>query len=94
MGHCAHVVLLRDVFDKGDDLEGGGGVQTRGRLVQEQELWTGDELGRDTNTTLLTTRDTLPDWRSDEVVGLSLQTECSQESFDALDAFEFADGSW
>lgn len=32
---------------------GGGGVQTRGRFVEEENLWAGDELAGDADTALL-----------------------------------------
>lgn len=85
------VVLFRNVLDEGDDLERGGRIQTRGGFVQEEKLWAGDELRRYTDTTLLTTRDTLSDGCSNQVVGLALETECSEKGLDALDTLEFAD---
>lgn len=84
-------MLLRNVLDEGDDFERGGRIQTRGRLVQEEKFGAGDQLGCNADTTLLTTGDTLPNWSSDEVVRLALQTECREECFNALDALEFAD---
>ena len=85
------VVLLGDVLDEGDDLERGGGVETGRRLVEEEELRAGDELRSDTDTTLLTTGDTLSDRCADQVVRLTLQTERSEERLDALDALNLAD---
>ena len=85
------VMLLGDVLDEGDDLEGGSRIETGSRLVEEEKLRAGDELRSDTNTTLLTARDTLSDRGSNQVVGLTLETESSQERLDALDALHLAD---
>lgn len=88
------IVLFRDVLDERDHLERRGGVQTRRRLVEEQQLRAGDELRGHADATLLATRDALPDGCSDEVVGLARQAEGGQEGFDALDALELADRAW
>lgn len=85
------VVLLGDVLDERDDLEGCGRVETRSGLVKEEQLRAGDELRSDTDTTLLTTGNTLSDGSTDQVVGLALKTESSQERLNALDALELAD---
>lgn len=71
-----------------------GRVQTRRRLVKEEKLRAGDKLSRDTNTTLLTTRDALPDGCADEVVCLALKAEGGQESLDTLNALQLADRPW
>lgn len=85
------VVLLRNVLHERNDLERGGRVKTRSGLVKEEELRAGDELRSNTDTTLLTTGNTLPDGSADQVVGLALKTESSQERLDALNALELAD---
>lgn len=85
------VVLLGDILNEGDDLERGCRVETGGRLVEEKKFRAGNQLRSDTDTTLLTTRDTLSDGRSDQVVSLTLKTESGQERLDALNALELAD---
>ena len=85
------VVLLGDVLDEGDNFERSGRIETGSRLVEEEKLRAGDELRSDTNTTLLTARDTLSDWGSNQVVGLTLETESSQERLDTLDALKLGD---
>lgn len=90
-GNDDKVVLLGDVLDEGDHLKGGSRVETRCRLVEEEELGAGDELRCDTDTALLTTRDTLSDRSANQVVRLTLQTESSEEGLDALDALHLGD---
>ena len=85
------VVLLGNVLDEADNLEGSCRVETGSRLVEEEELGAGDKLRSDTDTTLLTTRDTLSDRCSDQVISLTLETESSQERLDALDALKLGD---
>lgn len=87
----SYVVLLRNVLDEGDDLERSSRVQTRSWLVQEQKLRAGDELRCNAYTTLLTTRDTFPDWGTNEGVGLSLKTKGSDECLNTLDALKLGD---
>lgn len=88
------VVFLRDVLDKRNDLERGSRVQTGRWLVQEEKFGRCDELSSDTNTTFLTTRYTLTNWCSDQVVGLVLKTKSGDEGMDALNALELADRGW
>jgi len=90
-GDDDQVVFLCDILDERYDLEGCGRVQTGGWLVQEEQLWTCDELSGDTDTTLLTTGDTLTDRCTDQVVGLVLKTKGSGKGFDTLDALKLAD---
>ena len=85
------VVLLGDVLDEGDDLKGSSGIETGSGLVEEEKLRAGDELRGDTDTTLLTTRDTLSDRCSNQVISLTLETESSQERLDTLDALKLGD---
>ena len=90
-GNDDQVVLLDNVLYEGDDLEGSGRIKTGGGLVKEEKLRAGDELRSDTDTTLLTTRDTLSDRCSNQVVSLTLETESSQERLDTLDALKLGD---
>lgn len=85
------VVLLGDVLYEGNDFEGSCRVETGSGLVKEEKLGAGDQLRSDTDTTLLTTRDTLPNWCSNQVVSLTLETESSEERLNTLDALKLGD---
>lgn len=87
----AYIVLLRDVLDEGNDLERGSRVKTGSRLVQEEQFRAGDELSSHTDTTLLTTGNTLPDRSTNQVVCLTLETKSCEEGLDTLDALKLAD---
>jgi len=88
------VVFLRNILDERYDLERSSRVQTGRWLVQEEKLGRCDELSSDTDTTLLTTRYTLANWCTDQVVGLVLKTKGGDEGLDALNALELADRRW
>lgn len=87
-----YVVLLCNILHKGNDFKRCGRVKTGCGLVKEEELGARNELGSDTDTTLLTTRDTLADGRSNEIVGLARKTECGEQGFDTLDTLKLANG--
>ena len=84
-------MLLGNILDERDDLEGSGRIQTRRRLVQEEQFGASNELCRDTNTAFLTTGDTFPNRSTDKVVGLTRETKSCEECLDTLDAFKLAD---
>ena len=87
-----YVVFLGHFLDECDDLEGSCRVQTRGGLIKEKDLRAGDELVGNTDTALLTTRDTLSDGCADQCVSLAMKTEGVDECFDSGDALVGADG--
>lgn len=86
-----YVVFLSHFLDECDDLEGGCGVQTRSRLIKEQDLGAGNELVGNADTALLTTGDTLSDGSADQCVSLAIKTERIDERLDSGDTLVGAD---
>jgi hypothetical protein len=70
-----HVVTLRNDLQVRHNLVRCHTVKSSRRLVEEQNLWRGDQLTGDRDSSLLTTRETLLNRCTDEGVGVVGQAE-------------------
>ena len=70
------LVLYCELLDKRHNLETGSGIQATSGLVEEQNLRRRDELAGHGDPSLLPTADTLADGCPNQVLSLTLNTEC------------------
>lgn len=86
-----YVVLLRNIANEGNDFVASCTIQTAGRLIQEQDFWARDQLGRNTNASLLSAADTLADRCTYQSLGLTSQAKRFHQRFYPSNALSLAD---
>ena len=84
-------MLLGELLDEAHHFPAGCGVQTAGRLVQEEYLWACHELGSNADSSLLASRYAFADRSTDDGVCLVTKTEGQEKPFNAGFAFRFID---
>ena len=82
-----NVIPLGYFLYKGDNLETSCRVKTACGLIQEKNLGSSNELACNTDSTFLSTTDTLPDRSTDDAVGLLSQAKGFYKSVDSSHTF-------
>lgn len=87
------LVLLRYALYERDDLVTGNRVQSGRGLIQEKNLWAGDELACDTDPAFLATTESTSNGSADKGAGLPCKTEGCQQRFNSSDTVRLTHGA-
>lgn len=82
-----NIVPLGYLPYEGDNLEASSRIKSAGRLIQEENLGSSDELTCNTNSPFLSTADSLPDRSANDAVRLPSQTEGFDKSINSSHSF-------
>jgi len=81
------LVFLSILFQQGDDFQASHRVESAGGFVQEEDIWCGDQLACDADTSLLASRYALADRCADQGVSLLFETETIDQGLDSAVLF-------
>jgi hypothetical protein len=86
-GHHDEFVFLSVRLQQGNDLQASHRVKSAGGLVEKKNVWCGNQLARNADTSLLASRYPLADGCADQSISLLLETETVDQSLDPATLF-------
>ena len=86
-GDHDELVFPSVLFQQGNDLQASHRIESAGGFVQEEDIWCGDQLACDADTSLLASGYALADRCADQGVSLLLETETIDQGLDSAALF-------
>ena len=86
-GYDDKLLVLSVLFQQRDDFQAGHRIKSAGWFVEEKNVWCGDQLACDADTSLLASRNALAGRCADQGVSLLLETKTIDQDLDSAVLF-------